>query len=636
MTSLPPTTTPVPPATTTAPTPKKKAPYPFYLGGLAATIAASITHPLDLTKVRLQASGDKRMLASLQKTVRTAGVRGLFDGISGTWMRQMSYSVCRFWAYDESKKILGVGVPGVGAGGKGDEPWRLAVAGMMAGSVAGIVGNPGEVVMVRLQGDFAKPPEKRFNYKHCFDALFRRLARHNTMPAHPVRPPSACYILSRPQAKHTSSAIRVHALLLLPSKCTRPLPPSQCTRPLPPSKPRTLRSVSKRRQFLKALSRGCGSIHSPPSTRGPRSSWDTSSASAHAPELGGHPSSREIPQASIESGRFHGHPSSLADSTGIHGIVDINATSSVESAPSPLWLAGGIHVRGIRAASEGYTSSSVGWYTSCSPSKCSSACAASAATQSHAPPLPPSKRMRPLLPPSQVRYDLGLQESCGRLWDVSLVVGGVVAGGVVVEGVVAGGVVVEGVIAGVVVEGVVAKALGSHPTGIHRVGEILHPATRTPSSMESTPSSVESMPSSVESTPSSVESTPSPVESMPSSVESMPSSVESTPSSVESTPSSVESTPSSVVVSAEYARPSVAGSKTGSTLCKDGIHAGQRRDPRSAKTRWDDRNAKLGYTQVKAGIHAGQSWDERTGNIGTQDNDAAKIKKQNQDTGYDT
>lgn len=59
--------------------------------------------PLDLTKVRLQASGDKRMVESLKKTVRTAGVRGLFDGISGTWMRQMSYSMCRFWAYDESK-----------------------------------------------------------------------------------------------------------------------------------------------------------------------------------------------------------------------------------------------------------------------------------------------------------------------------------------------------------------------------------------------------------------------------------------------------------------------------------------------------------------------------------------------------
>lgn len=62
-----------------------------------------------------------------------------------------------------------------------------------AGGIAGLVGNPGgacvctsyhscdwfsnlentEIVMVRLQGDFAKQPEKRFNYKHCFDALFR-------------------------------------------------------------------------------------------------------------------------------------------------------------------------------------------------------------------------------------------------------------------------------------------------------------------------------------------------------------------------------------------------------------------------------------------------------------------------------
>ncbi|KIJ16153.1 hypothetical protein PAXINDRAFT_76244 [Paxillus involutus ATCC 200175] len=146
-------------------TPAKKPPYPFYLGGLAATIAASITHPLDLTKVRLQASGDKRMLESMKKTLRTAGARGLFDGITGTWMRQMSYSLCRFWAYDESKKLLGANAQ--------SSPWVLAGAGVMAGSIAGIVGNPGEVVMVRLQGDFAKPPEKRFNYKHCFDALFR-------------------------------------------------------------------------------------------------------------------------------------------------------------------------------------------------------------------------------------------------------------------------------------------------------------------------------------------------------------------------------------------------------------------------------------------------------------------------------
>jgi len=155
----------VPPASVSVP-PKKK-PYPFWLGGVAATIAASVTHPLDLTKVRLQASGDKRMIESLKKTVKTAGYRGLFDGITGTWLRQMSYSVCRFWAYDESKKLLGAG--------KDAPAWRLVAAGGMAGGIAGLVGNPGEIVMVRLQGDFAKAPEKRFNYKHSIDALFRMI-----------------------------------------------------------------------------------------------------------------------------------------------------------------------------------------------------------------------------------------------------------------------------------------------------------------------------------------------------------------------------------------------------------------------------------------------------------------------------
>ena len=30
-----------------------------------------------------------------------------------------------------------------------------------------------EIIMVRLQGDFAKPPEKRLNYKNCIDGLYR-------------------------------------------------------------------------------------------------------------------------------------------------------------------------------------------------------------------------------------------------------------------------------------------------------------------------------------------------------------------------------------------------------------------------------------------------------------------------------
>ena len=43
----------------------------------------------------------------------------------------------------------------------------------VAGGIAGVVGNPAEIIMVRMQGDYAKPPEKRLNYKNCFDGLFR-------------------------------------------------------------------------------------------------------------------------------------------------------------------------------------------------------------------------------------------------------------------------------------------------------------------------------------------------------------------------------------------------------------------------------------------------------------------------------
>ncbi|KEP45974.1 dicarboxylate transporter [Rhizoctonia solani 123E] len=96
----------------------------------------------------------------------------------------MTYSLCRFWAYDESKKIVhkGTQLPYDPYPTKPSQPrprtypgWKMALAGTMAGGIAGVVGNPGEILMVRMQGDFAKPPEKRLNLKHCFDGLFKMI-----------------------------------------------------------------------------------------------------------------------------------------------------------------------------------------------------------------------------------------------------------------------------------------------------------------------------------------------------------------------------------------------------------------------------------------------------------------------------
>lgn len=71
-------------------------PYPFYLGGLAASFAACFTHPLDMVKTRMQNATEKQgMVGALVKTARKEGVQGLYVGLTASLSRQMSYSLVR-------------------------------------------------------------------------------------------------------------------------------------------------------------------------------------------------------------------------------------------------------------------------------------------------------------------------------------------------------------------------------------------------------------------------------------------------------------------------------------------------------------------------------------------------------------
>lgn len=144
----------------------KKKPYPFWLGGVAASIAGSITHPLDLTKVRLQTSEDKTMISSIKRTVHNFGIRGLYDGLTGTLLRQMTYSLMRFAVYEDMKVRIHTD--------PGPPPaWKMAAAGSIAGGIAGVLGNPAELMMVRMQADRGKPPDKRYNYRNSIQGLYK-------------------------------------------------------------------------------------------------------------------------------------------------------------------------------------------------------------------------------------------------------------------------------------------------------------------------------------------------------------------------------------------------------------------------------------------------------------------------------
>ncbi|EJT99779.1 mitochondrial carrier [Dacryopinax primogenitus] len=150
--------------------PKKKKPYPFWLGGLAACSAAVITHPLDLTKVRMQVSGDKHMISSIRKTMQMGGgLRGLFDGLTGTIFRQATYSVTRFGVYDIIKREIHDGP-------EREMPmWKLIFSGCSAGAIAGLVGNPAEIILVRMQADKAKPAEQQLHYRNALQGLGRMI-----------------------------------------------------------------------------------------------------------------------------------------------------------------------------------------------------------------------------------------------------------------------------------------------------------------------------------------------------------------------------------------------------------------------------------------------------------------------------
>lgn len=76
----------------------------WYFGGLASAGAACCTHPLDLLKVHLQTAGKERtnLITSTLNIVRNQGVLALYNGLSASLLRQLTYSTTRFAMYDVS------------------------------------------------------------------------------------------------------------------------------------------------------------------------------------------------------------------------------------------------------------------------------------------------------------------------------------------------------------------------------------------------------------------------------------------------------------------------------------------------------------------------------------------------------
>lgn len=98
--------------------------------------------------------------------LRNDGFLGLYSGLSASLLRQLTYSTARFGVYEELKSDFTT------EKSKPSFPTLIAMA-CTSGFIGGVVGNPADVLNVRMQHDSGLPKDQRRNYKNAIDGLFR-------------------------------------------------------------------------------------------------------------------------------------------------------------------------------------------------------------------------------------------------------------------------------------------------------------------------------------------------------------------------------------------------------------------------------------------------------------------------------
>lgn len=158
-------------------TPFMRAALPFVNGGIAGMVATTVIQPIDMVKVRLQLAGEgvktgpKSTPLSVTRDIIASGkARDLYTGLSAGLLRQAVYTTARLGFFDTFMATL---TKRAQDQGKGIGFAERAVAGLSAGGLAAMVGNPADLALIRMQSDGLKPAAQRANYKSVFDALTR-------------------------------------------------------------------------------------------------------------------------------------------------------------------------------------------------------------------------------------------------------------------------------------------------------------------------------------------------------------------------------------------------------------------------------------------------------------------------------
>lgn len=150
---------------------------PFIIGGSSGIVATTCIQPIDMVKVRLQVAGEGTKggpkptpISVARQIIAEGGLLNLYSGLSAGYLRQVVYGTARLGLFgtfiNQFEKRAEAKGTKIGF-------TERSLAGIGAGSLGAMIGNPAEVVLIRMQSDGLKPEGQRINYTSAFDALAR-------------------------------------------------------------------------------------------------------------------------------------------------------------------------------------------------------------------------------------------------------------------------------------------------------------------------------------------------------------------------------------------------------------------------------------------------------------------------------
>ncbi|KAJ3414395.1 hypothetical protein HDV05_006669 [Chytridiales sp. JEL 0842] len=151
---------------------------PFVFGGLAGMAATTVIQPVDMVKVRLQVVGQETRanpFAIASSIVKSEGIASLYTGLSAGLLRQATYTTARMGLFNTFMHYFQTVNTSSTTNSKPASPtfYQRAVAGLAAGAIGAMIGNPFDLALVRMQTDGMQPVAKRANYTSAPNAMFR-------------------------------------------------------------------------------------------------------------------------------------------------------------------------------------------------------------------------------------------------------------------------------------------------------------------------------------------------------------------------------------------------------------------------------------------------------------------------------